>query len=67
MAEILPITDVLPLVCLAVVRSLALALEDEVEVVADQSVFAAACAVMSLLSGCGEQAAIAASSSTIKI
>jgi len=40
LAEILPITNVLPFVGLASVRSLALALEDEVVVVADQSVFA---------------------------
>ena len=40
MAEILPIANVLPFVCLASVRSLALALEDEVMFVADKSVFA---------------------------
>ncbi len=40
MAEILPVTDVLPFVCLAVLRSLALALEDEIEIVAAESVFA---------------------------
>ncbi len=33
------ITDVLPLVCLAVLRSLALALQDVIVVVASKSVF----------------------------
>ena len=38
MAQILPVTDVLPFVCFAALRSLALALEDEVEIVAGQPV-----------------------------
>ncbi len=38
MAQILPVTDVLPLARFAALRSLALALEDEVMLVADESV-----------------------------
>ena len=38
MSEILPVTDVLPLIRLAVLLSLTPALQDEVVIVADESV-----------------------------